>query len=71
MIENWTEKYRPKTLNDVIGQDAIIKKLQERVNNGRNISNLIFHGRAGTGKNIDFKVKTVTLRLNCTSLVIG
>ena len=50
MIENWIEKYRPRTLNDIIGQDAIITKLQDRVNNGKNISNLIFHGRAGTGK---------------------
>jgi len=50
MIENWTERYRPKTLNDIIGQNTIIKKLQDRVNNGKNISNLIFHGRAGTGK---------------------
>jgi len=50
MIENWTEKYRPRTLNDIIGQDIIITKLQDRVNNGKNISNLIFHGRAGTGK---------------------
>jgi len=55
MIENWTEKYRPKTLNDVIGQDSIIKKLQDRVNNGKNISNLIFHGRAGTGKTTTVK----------------
>lgn len=50
MIENWVEKYRPRTLNDVIGQDKIIHALQDKVNNGRNISNLIFGGRAGTGK---------------------
>ena len=49
-MENWIEKYRPKTLNEVIGQDQIIHKLQDKVNNGRNISNLIFEGRAGTGK---------------------
>jgi len=46
----WTEKYRPRTLNDVVDQDKIIQALQEKVNNGKNISNLIFHGRAGTGK---------------------
>jgi len=50
MIENWIEKYRPRTLNEIVGQDAIITKLQDRVNNGKNISNLIFQGKAGTGK---------------------
>lgn len=50
MVKNWVEKYRPRTLNDVIGQDEIIHALQDKVNNGRNISNLIFVGRAGTGK---------------------
>lgn len=50
MAETWVEKYRPKTLNNVIGQDKIIHALQDKVNNGRNISNLIFVGRAGTGK---------------------
>ncbi len=50
MIENWIEKYRPRTLNEVVGQDNIITKLQDRVNNGKNISNLIFTGIAGTGK---------------------
>lgn len=49
-MENWIEKYMPETLNDVIGQDNIIHALQDKVNNGRNISNLIFEGRAGTGK---------------------
>lgn len=49
-MENWIEKYRPETLNDIIGQNNIIHALQDKVNNGRNISNLIFEGRAGTGK---------------------
>lgn len=49
-METWIEKYRPKTLDDIIGQDQIIRALQYKVNNGRNISNLIFRGRAGTGK---------------------
>lgn len=47
---NWIEKYRPKTLNDIVGQDKIIRTLQDKVNNGGNISNLILHGREGLGK---------------------
>ena len=49
-LQNWIEKYRPKTLDDVIGQNSIVEKLQDKVNNGKNISNLILVGRAGTGK---------------------
>lgn len=50
MIETWIEKYRPCTLSEIIGQNEVIHALQDKVNNGRNISNLIFKGRAGTGK---------------------
>lgn len=49
-MQKWIEKYRPTTLNDIVGQDKIIQRLQEKVNNGGNISDLIFRGRAGTGK---------------------
>ena len=27
MIENWIGKYRPRTLNEVVGQDNIIRTL--------------------------------------------
>lgn len=46
----WCERYRPKTLNEIVGQDKIVRLLQDKVNNGGNISNLIFHGREGLGK---------------------
>ncbi|MEM2974098.1 MAG: replication factor C small subunit [Candidatus Micrarchaeia archaeon] len=45
----WTEKYRPKSLKEVIGQKDIIQKLQAYAMAG-NITNLIFAGPAGTGK---------------------
>jgi len=47
--EIWTEKYRPRKLNEVAGQDTIIKNLQSYVKR-RNLPHLIFSGPAGVGK---------------------
>jgi replication factor C small subunit len=45
----WTEKYRPKTFENVVGQDEIIKKVQS-LTKALNIPHLLFAGPAGTGK---------------------
>ena len=45
----YTEKYRPKTLDDIIGQKNIVKCLKGFVAN-QNMPNLIFIGPAGVGK---------------------
>ena len=47
--EIWTEKYRPKRLSEVAGQDAIIRNLSSYVK-ARNLPHLIFSGPAGVGK---------------------
>jgi replication factor C small subunit len=47
--EIWTEKYRPRKLSEVAGQDTIIKNLQSYVKRG-NLPHLIFSGPAGVGK---------------------
>ncbi len=49
-LQNWNEKYRPQSLSDIIGQNKIIHDLQEKVNNGGNITHLLFYGLQGTGK---------------------
>lgn len=49
MKEVWTEKYRPKILNDVIGQPEITERLKAYVKSG-NLPHLLFAGPAGTGK---------------------
>lgn len=43
------EKYRPNKLDEVIGQDEIIKRLKRYVKN-KNIPHLLFSGNSGTGK---------------------
>jgi len=49
MQDIWTEKYRPTTLKDVVGQPAIIERLQAYVKT-KTVPHLIFAGPAGTGK---------------------
>jgi replication factor C small subunit len=49
MQEIWTEKYRPKTLTDLVGQDNIIERLKAYATT-KNVPHLIFAGPPGTGK---------------------
>lgn len=46
---SWTEKYRPESLDDVIGQDEIVQYLQDNLEDP-SLQNLLFSGPAGTGK---------------------
>jgi len=49
MQDIWIEKYRPKTLDDIVGQDNIIERLKAYVKT-KNVPHLIFAGPAGIGK---------------------
>lgn len=49
MNEIWTEKYRPKKLEDVVGQRHVADRLKSYVTS-RNMPHLLFTGPAGTGK---------------------
>jgi replication factor C small subunit len=49
MKEIWVEKYRPKTLSEVVGQEEIVERLQSYVKAG-NMPHLLFAGPAGVGK---------------------
>lgn len=48
-MEVWIEKYRPKRLNDVIGQDIVISGLKSYVES-KAMPHLLFAGPPGTGK---------------------
>ncbi len=45
----WVEKYRPKILNDVVGQNEIVERLKAYAKT-KNVPHLMFAGPAGTGK---------------------
>ncbi|RLE59938.1 MAG: replication factor C small subunit [Thermoprotei archaeon] len=48
-IELWVEKYRPKTLDEIIDQEEIISRLKEFVRT-KSMPHLLFAGPPGTGK---------------------
>ncbi len=48
-FEIWVEKYRPRTLDEVVGQDEVIQRLKGYVER-KNIPHLLFSGPPGTGK---------------------
>ncbi|WP_324760077.1 replication factor C small subunit [Haloarcula montana] len=47
--EVWIEKYRPETLDDVMGHENIVGRLQSYVSRN-DLSHMLFSGPAGTGK---------------------
>lgn len=49
MKDVWVEKYRPKTLADVVGQEETVERLKAYVK-AQNIPHLMFSGSPGTGK---------------------
>ncbi len=49
MKEIWVEKYRPKTLGEVVGQEEIVERLKSYAT-AENLPHLLFAGPAGTGK---------------------
>jgi replication factor C small subunit len=48
-FEMWAEKYRPKTLKDIVDQKEIVERLKSFVK-ARNVPHCIFAGPPGTGK---------------------
>lgn len=45
----WVEKYRPKTFDEIIGQDKVIKAIRKAVKN-KDLPHMLFIGPPGTGK---------------------
>lgn len=45
----WAEKYRPRTLNEIVNQDEIVNRLKKFVKE-KNMPHLLFAGPPGTGK---------------------
>lgn len=48
-MEIWTEKYRPKSLKEVIGQENMVKRLTAFTLTD-SMPHLLFAGPPGTGK---------------------
>jgi len=48
--ESWTEKYRPKTLNDVVGQRHVVQEIRGMVKQKKVHSTILISGKTGLGK---------------------
>ena len=48
-IKLWIEKYRPKSLDDIVFQDNVVKALKKTKETGK-MQHLLFYGPPGTGK---------------------
>lgn len=46
----WVERYRPKTLSDVLGQENIVERLRAFVKEKEKMPHFLFAGPAGVGK---------------------
>jgi replication factor C small subunit len=46
----WVEKYRPKTLNELVNQDEVKERLKWMLKNPKEIPHMLFAGPPGTGK---------------------
>ena len=77
MLQPLADKLRPKTLDEVVGQNHLIgenKLLRNTINSG-NVPNLIFYGPPGTGKTtiaeiIASNTKLTLKKLNATTASI-
>ena len=49
MSELWVERYRPKTVSEIKGQQAVVARLSAYANN-KSFPHLLFAGPPGTGK---------------------
>lgn len=66
----WIEKYRPKTIDDVVQQNEVTNALKTALNS-QNLPHLLFYGPAGTGifkKKFIFLGKTSTILAICQQL---
>ena len=49
MLDIWTEKYRPQKLDEIVGQEPVIKRLKSFVES-KHLPHLLFAGKQGVGK---------------------
>ena len=65
MAEVFYRKWRPKSLSEVVGQEAITKTLKQAVSQGRTSHAYLFCGTRGTGKTSTARI--LAKAINCLS----
>ena len=64
----WVERYRPKTLNEYIGNDLLKEKVQGYLDTN-DVPHLLLYGKAGTGKTTLAKIIANTIE--CDLMIIN
>lgn len=64
----WVEKYRPLALDEFIGSSSVKNKIKSIIDSGE-MSNLLFYGKAGTGKTSLAKI--IIKSIPCDSFYIN
>ena len=64
----WVERYRPKTLNEYVGNELVKETIAEYLENN-DIPHLLFYGKAGTGKTTLAKLIVNTIK--CDSMILN
>ena len=64
----WVERYRPKELNDYIGNEMLKETFQHFIDKG-DFGHLLFHGRAGGGKST--AAKMLVKNIDCDYIYIN
>jgi len=67
-VEIWAEKYRPRDLDDYIGNDHITEKVSAYIEEG-DIPQLMFYGKQGSGKTSLAKI--IVDKIDCDYLYIN
>lgn len=63
---SFSQKFRPKTFDDLVGHNVVARSLLSAISKGRVTSLYIFHGPRGTGKTSASRIFAAAL--NCLSL---
>jgi len=64
----WVERYRPRTLDEYVGNDHLKDKVGDYLKNGE-VPHLLFFGKAGTGKTT--LAKLIVNSINCDYIIIN
>jgi DNA polymerase III subunit gamma/tau len=64
-VGDFTRKYRPYTFDDVLGQEAVVNGLKQRVLSKSGLKCFLLYGESGTGKTT--LANTFAMAVNCTN----
>lgn len=64
----WVEKYRPKKLEDYVGNDHLKQKIRDYIESG-DVPHLLLYGKAGTGKTT--LAKLIVNSINCDFMILN